>query len=83
MHDVLAGKPEITPPVIVNSRTGTFTATKSSEDDVDLPRVATQKRKAKDTTESPASKRHRESMEFRQTAHSQFMELMAKLIDKL
>jgi len=46
MHDVLAGKPEVTPPVFVNSRTGTFTAAKSSEDDVDLPRVTTQKRKA-------------------------------------
>ena len=82
MDDILSGKPEVSPPVVVNGRTGTTSQMNTTTEPKDAC-PETRKRKFKDGAESPASKRHRESMEFRQTAHMQFMELMAKLIDKL
>lgn len=101
MQQALQNKPEITPPAVVNSRTGfttaatnstgqsadvstsaTSTPAPSSPSNASTPRAA-HKRKAAGDKESPATKRHLEAMEFRRTAHAQFMELMGKLIDKL
>jgi hypothetical protein len=121
MQRALANKPEITPPIVVNSRTGVTINQRNCQaagqvnpanteavnqanqpnslaakevNDMPIPCTSSsttnsldtnRKRKLADKAakESPATKRHRECMEFRQMAHTQFLELMGKLIEKL
>jgi len=90
MDEVLGQKPEVTAPVVVNSQSGVQVRSTASTSDNEEPSPAVtpasshnRSRKRPKSDESPAAKRHRETMEFRRQAHEQFMEMMGKLIDKI
>jgi len=88
MDEVLGHKPEVSPPVVVNSQSGVQMRSTAGSDN-EQPSPATpassrsRSRKRPTSDESPAAKRHRENMEFKRQAHEQFMEMMGKLIDKI